>query len=317
MSKRERNTTTIPKKVNSIYSENRKASNGKFTYELNKGTMNVTENNLRKTENAKDFFNGISSNTPLKHKKPSGKNGLESSKNTNVVNNIDNNIKKFTLKKDILRNFKIHIFKNKKKAYREIEISTSCDKKITVYDFLINIIKTYNNLEVIEQVDLINAKLLLSSKYQIFDKFLNEHEEIQEQLYEIHQTKNKQLSVVILDNDEIIDFEDFLKKGSNSKQYFNINFPGHSETIPPCFTTLNINSSNTFEEKTLVNNLQKFLKENYNMEVEKSKMFFIRIDECVYKSIYTDISNSAIDEYYLRILQKDNKNNFIKIYIKE
>jgi len=259
LSKRERNTTTIPKKVNSIYSENRKASNGKFTYELNKGTMNVTEN----------------------------------------------------------RNFKIHIFKNKKKAYREIEISTSCDKKITVYDFLINIIKTYNNLEVIEQVDLINAKLLLSSKYQIFDKFLNEHEEIQEQLYEIHQTKNKQLSVVILDNDEIIDFEDFLKKGSNSKQYFNINFPGHSETIPPCFTTLNINSSNTFEEKTLVNNLQKFLKENYNMEVEKSKMFFIRIDECVYKSIYTDISNSAIDEYYLRILQKDNKNNFIKIYIKE
>jgi len=316
LSKRERNTA-FPKKFNSIYSENKKVSNVKFPYENNKNTMNVQEDNLRKTGNAKEVFNYLTNNTPNKHKKQSGKNGLESNKNTYVLNNIDNNIKKFTQKKDMIRTFKIQIYKNKSKAFKNIEISTSCDKKITVNDFLLNVIRTYNKSQEVDDFALLNAKLLLSSKYHIFDKFLNEHEEIQEKLFEIHQTKNIQLSVIILDHEEILDFENFLKKESNSIQYFNINFPGHSENIPPCFTTLNLQSSNTYDEKILIHNLQKFLKENYNLEIERTKMFFIRIDESVYKSIFTDISSTPIDDYYLRILQKGNKHNFIKIYIKE
>lgn len=281
--------------------------------------ITLEESGAKKITSTKDFFNRMeTNNSSSESKKIIEKNGLSIPESSKGINTIDSNIRKFIeKKKDILRTYKIPIYKNKTKDVKEIEISTSCDKKITVNDFLVDVIKKYNlNYGLINHADLVNAKLFLKSKIEIFDKFLNEQEEIQDILVEINQNKRMILSIVLIDAEEIIEFENFLKEGVNSKRYININFPHASDPIPPCFSNLNIDNFNDLNAKSFIQKLQIFIKQNYNLYIETTQMYFIRAGENVDKSL-ADIPKNQIDDYYLKILQKDNINKYVKIFVKD
>ena len=218
-------------------------------------------------------------------------------------------------KRDLIRKFQVFVYKNKEKNSKTIEYSTSCDKKITTIDLLQDVLKNYNHgKEDEEKIEISSTKLFLKSKTELFDKFLEDKQELQDLLFDIGKNKNKFLCIVIMD--DFFDFEIFLKDKKVAKRYLNLNFYGNENIIHPWFTHLDIEDFNKIYAKKLVTMLKNFTNEYLGIYYDDSKISIIDNEADIYINFF-EVKKQEISQYSLRLFQTQYTGSFIKIVLKE
>ena len=302
----------------SYYSENRNINSNQSNNSLlfNRAIFNKNIKNSKSYVSPQTIVDSTKFNSRIEissNKKKINSNGVEKNIKDKI---IDLRISDFVERKNMLRRFQVKTYKNKSKDFKLIEYSTTCDKKITSIDFLQVVMNIYNkSKEDYEKDDLSYAKLYIKAKNEIFEKFLEDKEEIQDILYEVSRNKSKHFCVVIM-NEDFLEFDDFLKM-RDSKRYVNINFCGFIDPINPCFTDLEIDDFSKLEIKQLMKKLKEFTSKNFSIDIDESRTFFIDVNEDISKNLFDIKTHKINDHYYLRLLQTQYIRNLIKIYIKE
>jgi hypothetical protein len=319
LNKRERVTnnssTTLNKiKQTSIYQENNKEGIVKYSTTSTVATKIAKPSNQNNSkgnqfinssvfDNSKDLSGNKRMKTPTERK-------MESEEN--LYPKIEDFLK--NKRESLIKVSRVFIHKNFSSDIASIDYSNDLNSKILAVSLLQDVIKIHNELP--NKISIDCAQMYLLWNNNIFNRFLEVSNEVQDILLNIFNFKNSKFCVVLMDN--LPDVSLFLSDKSGDKKLFAVSFCGFSKDIPPCFTDFEIDNLKDLDHMKAVEKIfnwlnQKMLSTSINIIFDR--IYFIEETEVTYQLVNNLKLNPIKDIDVWRKI-KESKKKIIKLFVK-